>query len=197
MCGADTDTLSRRKDVSFSIPIYPSGIGAVLSVDAPAGLRDVLEGQPSSSPIWRGSPARILEQTTFAVVGGTTSEKWLAERIQSFQISANVVPVENYPAGIASLLDGEADVFFGERAIIVEASGDGIKNGSLIPLDRQFTNEPIALSLALDNDNFRLIVDRTLSCLYPTPEFRGLYSKWFGTADVTTLLFYQLSALPE
>ena len=197
MCGADTDTLSRRKDVSFSIPIYPSGIGAVLSVDAPAGLRDVLEGQPSSSPIWRGSPARILEQTTFAVVGGTTSEKWLAERIQSFQISANVVPVENYPAGIASLLDGEADVFFGERAIIVEASGDGIKNGSLIPLDRQFTNEPIALSLALDNDNFRLIVDRTLSRLYPTREFHGLYNKWFGTADVTTLLFYQFSTLPE
>ena len=197
MCGADTDTLSRRKDVSFSIPIYPSGVGAVLSVDAPAGLHDVLEGVPSSSPIWRGSPARILEKSTFAVVGGTTTEKWLAERIQSFQISANVIPVESYAAGIASLRNGQADVFFGERAIIAEAAGDDITNRTLIPLNRQFTNEPVALSLALNSDNLRLIVDRTLSRLYPTREFQDLYNKWFGAADVTTLLFYQLSALPE
>ena len=31
LCGAETETLARRKDVSFSLPIYPSGIGALLA----------------------------------------------------------------------------------------------------------------------------------------------------------------------
>ena len=197
LCGADTDNLARRKDVSFSIPIYPSGIGAVVRADTSMALRDVLEGKPNSSPIWRGSPARVLEQKTFAIVVGTTAEKWLAERIQKFQISVNVVPVESYAAGVASLLDGKTDVFFGDRAIIMETAGQDITGGNLVALDRQFTNEPLALSLARDNDNLRLIVDETLSRLYPTPEFRDLYVKWFGAADASTLLFYQFSALPE
>ncbi len=58
MCAADTATLERRKEVSFSLPIFPSGIAAVLRADAPAPLQDVLAGRPASGPIWRASPAR-------------------------------------------------------------------------------------------------------------------------------------------
>src|SRR5438045_455943 len=59
LCGADSATLARMKDVSFSIPIFPSGIGAMLHADAPAALRQILaDAPPPSHPIWRGSPAR-------------------------------------------------------------------------------------------------------------------------------------------
>src|SRR5512145_309785 len=30
LCGADTVTLARRREVSFSIPVFPGGIGALL-----------------------------------------------------------------------------------------------------------------------------------------------------------------------
>ena len=43
LCGSDSVTLTRRKDVDFSISIYPSGIGALLRADAPAQLREVLD----------------------------------------------------------------------------------------------------------------------------------------------------------
>ena len=197
LCGADTANLSRRTDVAFSLPIYPSGIGAVLRWDAPIALREVLAGVPSTNPVWRGSPARILEQKRFAVVKGTTTEKWLADRIAKFQISVTVIPVDSYAAGVTSLLDRNADVFFGDRAIIAEAGEADLSAGRLIAIDRQFTYEPIALTFARDSDDLRLAVDRTLSQLYPSPEFRDLYVKWFGAPDSNTLLFYQMIALPE
>ena len=42
-CGADSVTLERRKDVSFSLPIFGDGIGAVVSSSSKAALRDALD----------------------------------------------------------------------------------------------------------------------------------------------------------
>ena len=56
LCGEATATLARRRDVAFSIPIFPSGIGALLRADAPTRLREVLEGrEPPYRPRWRGN----------------------------------------------------------------------------------------------------------------------------------------------
>jgi polar amino acid transport system substrate-binding protein len=197
LCGADSVSLKRRAEVSFSIPIYPGGIGAIASANAPQAVRDTLEGVQSTEPIWRGSPARILNQRTFAVVTGSTAEKWLAERAQRFQIDVKVIPVENYAAGIKALTDGEADVLFGDRSIIINAAAAQLADGSVVALERQFTRDPIALSIARDNDGLRLAIDSTLSRTYRGPDFRELYVKWFGSGDIRTLLFYELSALPE
>ena len=198
LCAADSVTLARRADVSFSIPIYPSGIGAVLRADAPAALRDLLaEGHAPAHPLWRGSPAQtLLESVTFSVVGGTTSESWLAQRLKGFEIEASIVPVGSYEAGIKAALGSRFVVFFGDRAILLSATRD-TSSKNLVVLDRLFTNEPIALGVARDNDDFRLIVDRTLSRLYASPEFRDLYAKWFGRLDESMAAFFRQSALPE
>ena len=84
LCGANTVTLTNREIVSYSISIFPSGTGALVRNDAQLALREVLvQGQPSTRPIWRGSPARtVLEHKTFSAVAGTTSESWL-ERANS------------------------------------------------------------------------------------------------------------------
>jgi ABC-type amino acid transport substrate-binding protein len=199
LCGADTVTLARRREVAFSIPIFASGIGALLRADAPAALRQILaEGQPPSHPVWRGSPARtLLEQKTFSIVTGTTSVSWLAGRLDAFEISANVVPVDSYDAGVQSVLDRRSDVFFGDRAIIIEAAKRSPSSSGLVVLDRTFTNGPLALALARNDDDFRLVVDRTLSRLFATTEFQSLYGKWFGEAGESALAFFRMSALPE
>ena len=64
LCGAASATLTRMKEVSFSIPIFPDGIGALLRADSPEPLRDLLIGAPPlSHPVWRGSPARTPRPT--------------------------------------------------------------------------------------------------------------------------------------
>ena len=197
LCGADTATLARRKEVAFSIPIFQSGIGALLRVDAPTELREVLSGRPSSRPIWRASPALILENKTFSVVAGTTSESWLAGRLDKFKIPATVATVDSYDAGVQRIVDRSSDVFFGDRPVLLDTAVKNPSAGDLITLDRLFTHEPLALALQRGDEDFRLLVDRTLSRLFKADEFRDVYVKWFGEPDEESLTFFQLSALPE
>jgi putrescine:ornithine antiporter len=197
LCGADSATLARRKDVSFSIPVFPGGIGALLRADAPAGLRNVLAGKPPSGPFWRGNPAQILQKKTFSVVAGTTGERWLAGRIDKLRITAQVVPVDSYEAGVRRVLDRGSDVLFGERAILLDIARSSPSASDLIVLDRLFTYEPIALVLARGDEDFRLAVDRTLSELFASKEFRETYVKLFGQPDESVLTFFRFSALPE
>ena len=197
LCSADTATLTRRGDVSFSLPFFPSGIAAVVRSDSSPALRDVLLGKPHSGPIWRASPARILEGKTFAAVKDTSGENWLRDRIHDFQLTATVVPVETYEDGVQLVLDRGADVFFGDRAIVADAMADVPQADNLMVLDRLFTFEPLALGLAWNNDDFRLMVDRALSKTFRTPEFRNEYAKWFGVPDESVLTFFRQSTLPD
>ena len=64
-------------------------------------------------------------------------------------------------------------------------------------LDRLYTNEPLALGLARGDEDFRLLVDRTLSRIYRSAEFSDFYGKWFGTPDESVMTFFRQSALAE
>jgi ABC-type amino acid transport substrate-binding protein len=197
LCAADTETISRRKEVSFSIGIFPGGIGAILRSDAPTALKEVLEGRLPSEPIWRGSPAPVLESKTFSVVKGTTSESWLSERLEQFQLAANVVPVANYDDGLRQLVKDGTDVFFGDRAILLDAAALSEFSGDLQVLDREFTIEPLALTLARNDDDLRLLVDGKLSRIFRSAGFRDLYAKWFGALDERAISFFLTVALPD
>ncbi|MDR6670402.1 amino acid ABC transporter substrate-binding protein [Rhizobium sp. 1399] len=199
VCGAEPVTLTRRQQVSFSIPIFPSGTGALLSASSPLALREVLQyGEPSSRPVWRGSPARtILEHKTFSSIAGTTSEGWLTDRIKTFQLSATVTPVNNYQQGIERVLDGSSAVLFGDMPILMDAAARSDNSGNLIVLQRHFTYEPLGLELARGDEDFRLAVDRALSQAYAAQDFRTFFTTWFGPPDEATVTFFRQTALPE
>ena len=198
LCGADSETLSRRKEVSFSIPIFPGGIGAVLRKDAPARLKEVLSGgKPAYQPMWRASAGALLQAQVFSVVANTTAASWVIGKLNEFQLTAEVVPVDRYDAGIQSLLDRKSNVLFGDRAILMEAAAHGAAAEKLFVLDRQFTYEPLALAFARDDENLRLLVDRTLSRLYASGEIGDVYAKWFGEPDEKALSFFRINTVPD
>jgi putrescine:ornithine antiporter len=198
LCGAETETLARRGEVAFSIPVFPGGIGALLRSDAPARLKEVLSGKPAVvRPYWRGTVGQILQAQTFSVVSGATSEKWLADKLKEFQLSASVAPASGYDAGVHDVLERSSSVFFGDRAILLDAVKRSGATGELVVLDRSFTYEPIALALARGDEDFRLLVDRTLSRLYRSGEAGSIYAKWCGEPDEAALAFFRTSALPD
>jgi putrescine:ornithine antiporter len=196
LCGA-AETLSSRKDVDFSVPIFPGGIGALLRSNAPIGLQEVLSGRPPSGPLWRGNPAQVLTQQIFSAVTGTPTEKWLNDKLNEFRLTAKVVPVKNYDEGIQQVLDGSANVFFADRSILMDAATRSSSVGDLLVLERQFTYAPIALAMQRGDPDFRLAVDRALSHLYGSKDFSSLYTKWFGAPDEDIDTFFKLSVLPE
>jgi polar amino acid transport system substrate-binding protein len=195
LCAPTSVTLARRAEVSFSIPTFPGGTRAVVRANAAASLRDALSDTTTSHVVWRGSPAaKTLSSTSVAVVTGTTTEGWLANRIASLEIGAKSVPVPDYKTGLQLLRDHKVDLFFGDRALVLGAMD---RSTDLVVLDRLFTREPLALTLARNDADFRLLVDRTLSQLYSSGEFRELYTKWFGEFNDNTQSFFLWNVIPQ
>jgi putrescine:ornithine antiporter len=198
LCGAETVTLSRRTDASFSIPIFPGGIGALVRADAPARLRDILAGRGQTfQPTWRASATQVLRARAFSAIQSTTADAWLSARVRDLNVIADVTRVPGYDAGIQGVLDRRSDVFFGERAVLLDATRRNAAARDLVVIDRLFTYEPLALALRRGDEDFRLLVDRTLSRLYFSGEIAPLYTTWFGEPDDNTLTFFRWNRLPE
>jgi polar amino acid transport system substrate-binding protein len=198
LCGPSVETLARRRDISYSIPIFAAGTGALLRADATVEIRDALVGQaPPYRPLWRASVGLALHKRTFSAVTGTTVLTWLTAKLDQFKIDARIAPVESHDAGVQAVLNRSSDVFFGERSILLEAKKQSPSGGDLIVLDRLFTYEPLALALARGDDDFRLLVDQALSRLSRSGEIQVLYRKFFGEPSDDTLMFFQLNTLPE
>ena len=178
-CAADAVSLSRRKQVAFSIPIFPGGIGVLLRSDAPQRLKNVLNGKGQPYP--------------FATVT-STSEAWLRGRITDLKSATTVAPVSTYGAGLDAVVQRRADAFFGERAMLLDLAR---RRTDVAVLDRLFTHEPLAFALPAGDEAFRLIVDRTLAHTYTDAPFSGFYSKWFGDLDTSTIAFFRWSAIPD
>jgi putrescine:ornithine antiporter len=198
LCG-EPDRLSARKDMAFSIPIFQGGIGALLRKDAPPALAQALAERPGpSGPLWRGTPTQqLLQAQTFAVVADTPAEKLLAERLKDFQLTAKVAPVKTFAEGVQAVLDRKASVFFTDRSILLDAVKRSGKAGDLTVLDRRFTIAPLAFALRRGDEDGRLAVDRVLSRIYGSAEFRAIYTKWFGEPDDAATSFFRAVALPE
>ena len=97
-------------------------------------------------------------------------------------MDARIVNVADYRSGLQQLHDGKVDVFFGERSVVLGAMSDSERK-DLVILDRLFTHEPLALALARGDEDFRLLIDRSLSQLYSSSEFGELYKRWHGEFD--------------
>lgn len=201
LCGATTATLARRAKVSFSLPIFPGGIGVLVRADAPARLRDVLAGRAQPDrPAWRGSPTQVLQAKNFAVVRGTTAAGWLEKRKKELQVIAQTTAVESYDAGVRAVLERKSDAFFGDRILLLMALQSNEAQADLVLLDRLFTFEPVALALPRGDEDLRLLVDRTLSRLYRSGEIEHLYATWCGAGappDSDARAFFRMNALPE
>jgi len=197
LCG-DPETLDGRKFISYSVPVYPGGIAALMRTDAQRGLKELLSGdvQPHG-PIWRASPAQLLNAQTFSAVSDSPTQRWLNERVSAFRLTAHVVNVSSYEEGVRLVLDRKTNVFFAERQILQDAVKRSTAADNLMILQRRFTIVPISLGVARDDEDMRLSVDRALSRMYTSGDYRGLFVKWFGEPDEDTKNFYRLAVLPE
>jgi polar amino acid transport system substrate-binding protein len=195
LCGAASDTLARRERVSFSLPIYNGGTGVVVRKDAPADLLRVLEGKVAhEGPVWRSTINRGLAEHTYAVHAGTVTEAWVREQIATLGVIATVVPVKEHAEGVDMVAQKKADAYFGDRSIISGVLSTRSDSDEMMLLQRYFTYEPIALAIARNNDDFRLIVDTVLSELYLSDEFAAMYAKYFGQPGDRTVELFKIYA---
>jgi putrescine:ornithine antiporter len=196
LCGADEASLANRANVSFSLPIFPGGISALVRSDASKALQNALEQRPLPyKQIWRASPFSPIRHRTLSVVSGTPAVDWAKDRASKLDLIATLDTVNSYETGIAKVGKRDSDVLFGDRAVLLALAKRSSDAKNLRVLTRHYTYEPQALALARNNDDFRLMVDRALSRFYASPKFGEAYTSVFGMPDADTVEYFR--SLPQ
>jgi polar amino acid transport system substrate-binding protein len=197
LCTPSVVNADHRQNVSYSVPIFAAGNRIVLRADAPAALRNALAERPVSRPVWRGSPAaKVLQGTSIASVAGTTTEKWLRDRRAALQVDATLVTVPDLRAGLQQLLDGKVDALVADRTAVLGAL-DNSSRDKVVILDRMLTHEPAAMAMARSDEDFRLLVDTSLSQVYASDLFPQLYQRWLGSYDADVHSFFVWNSLVQ
>jgi len=200
MCAPMSETLGRREHASFSLPIFAGGNRAAVRSDAAAALKSALSESKPQKAVWRGTPAaNVISSTKFAVVAGTTAENWLNSRAKALQVDARIERISDYRKALEQLAAGKVDVVFGDRVVMLGALQglDEKTRQNTVILDRMFTHEPAGLVLEHGDDDFRTLVDRSLSRSYASADFATLYSKWVGEYDERARAFFVWNTLQD
>ncbi len=181
LCGATTATLSRRELVDFSVATFVDGASVLLRADGPENF----EG---------------LAGKRVGVRAATTTEQALRNTLDRLSMEAEIVAVESHEDGLQQLQAGDLAAYFADRAILIFLVTRHEGTEDLRLSERYFTNEPYALALPRGDDDFRLIVDQTLSRIYRSGDIKQIFASSFGgNATQSDLLkaLYLVSALPE
>jgi ABC-type amino acid transport substrate-binding protein len=192
LCGAEVASLKNRANVSFSLPVFPGGISALVRADASKAFQNALEERPIPyRTIWRASPFSPLQHKTASVIAGTPTVDLLKEGVARRHLIGKMDLVDSYEAGVANVLSRDSDVFFGDRATLLALARHSADAGKLRVLTRHYTYEPLALALPRNDDDFRLVVDRALIRFYASPKFGDAYTEAFGPPDADTVEYFR------
>lgn len=198
VCADDEVTLAHRFAASFSIPVFPGGISALLRTDAAEQLQRVLEERPAPyQPLWRGTPPPTLANRTYSAIGGSATLEVLKARIADMHLTASVAPVDNYDVGVAAVLQRRSEVLFGDRAQLLQAVQHSPDGKYLRVLSQRYVFALTALAMARNEDDFRLAVDQALTAIIADPQFGALYTASFGAPDADTVAFFRAVGLPK
>lgn len=181
LCGATTETISRRKLVAFSSHTFITGASVIFRADGPAGFV-------------------ALTGKKVGVTRGTTTEQDLLVTLKKLKIAAQVALVSSHREGMAALASGAIDAYFGDRAILMTLLA-GAKQ-SLVKLrlsQRYFSVEPYALAVPRGQSQLLDEVDRALSRIFRSGEVTKIYRRTFGNLEPSTFMksLLVISAVPE
>ena len=196
VCAPIQPTLARRAAMSFSLPVFLGGTGILVRRDAPPSFVDLVEGRNlAQKPLWRGSPQlQLLAKRDFVVVAGTASERWARARARELNVNNTITPVPTLAAGLQRVKNRETTGFLADRSVLLDLARN---DNDLMVLDRVVAPSMHALVLRRNDDDFRLLVDRTLSGMYRSGRIDALYVQYFGKEKAGTRDWFRTLALPE
>jgi len=197
MCTPSVETLSARKFVSYTIPVFTAGLTALVRKDAPGDLLHTLNAKvPNFGPTWRATITRGLSNHSYAVLAGSITEKWIHERINTLGLNATVVTVENYAAGVDLISQKKVSAFFADRMALLSYTLKSSAADEVQVVDALYEVMPVAMVVDRQDEDFRLMVDSSLSDLYRSGSISKLYTSYFGEPTDVNRMMFKLYALP-
>lgn len=182
-CSSTTITLSRQKQVDFTLPTFVTG-GSVLSLtkNGIQGLAD-------------------LSGKKVGVVRDTTTVQQLRDHLQQDLIDAEVIIVADRKEGMTLLNQGDIDAFASDQIVLIGQIIESLYPQQYTLADETFSYEPYGLVVRRNDADFRMVADSALAQLYRSGQHFQIYNKWIGRIGVrpSGLLaaMYQLNTIPE
>jgi ABC-type amino acid transport substrate-binding protein len=181
-CGTTTITLSRMRQVEFSLPIFVDGGSVLTRAGAKLGKLGDLRGR------------RI------AVIPGTTTEQALVAALNLQGATATLVPVKDGAEGAALLSAGKVDAYAGDRVVLAGLRLRAPTSNAFDLFPTDFSYEPYGIVLRRDDPDFRLAVNRALAELYKRGGIDPIYQRWLAPLGPPSALLnamVYLNAIPE
>ncbi|MFO1404995.1 MAG: amino acid ABC transporter substrate-binding protein [Azonexus sp.] len=181
-CGSTTATLSRRKEVDFSLLTFADG-GSYIAGKA-SGIASLAD----------------LKGRRTGVAAETTTERTLKSAMERGLFATELVLVKDHADGLKLLNEGKIDAYASDRGLLAGLVLAAGKQDSWQVGSEMFSYEPYALMMRRDDPDFRLAVDTELARIYRTGELFEIYDRWFGAISkpgplLDSLVF--LLGLPE
>jgi ABC-type amino acid transport substrate-binding protein len=169
-CSTTTWTLSRQREVDFSLVVFVDGASMLTRADPQIATLADLKGR------------RI------AVLSGTTTQVRLREALLKHKVEASVVPIKSRDEGVKMLARGDIDALASDRMVLIGiAAAAGNKNPFKV-LNEDFSVEPYAFALPRGDADYRLAVNRVLAGLFRSGEIQAIYDQWLGPHGRPSLL---------
>jgi ABC-type amino acid transport substrate-binding protein len=181
-CGITSNTLSRQKQVDFSLMIWVDGANFLVRDDSPfKTLRD-------------------LNGKRIAVIPGTTTVAALSEALAKSYIKAEILTVQTHVAGLEALSKGNAEAYASDQTVLIGLALAAAKSLKVRLGDGNLSYEPYGLMMRRNDQDFRQAVNAVLARLYRTGQIAPIYDRWFGKlgkASQFITMMYLLNGLPE
>lgn len=198
VCSAVGDTLTRREQVSFSLPYFAAGLGVVVRRDAPASLlTPINEGAQPRGPVWRATLNQGLNRHSFAVLKDSVSVDWARSRMRALGLQSELHEVASNAEGLAMVVEGQVDAFFADRLVLLNYQAENPRGHELLVPERLFEVMPVALPLARGDADWQLAVDRALSQVQHSEAGQALYARYFGAPGEQSQLLMKLFQRPD
>jgi polar amino acid transport system substrate-binding protein len=124
------------------------------------------------------------------------TEGWIRQQMRLLGVVATLITVDTTSEGLELIAKGKADAMFSERMMLRNLLDSHYPIGNLVLLERIFEYAPTAMALPRDDEDFRLLVDTTLSEMYRSGEIEQAYDKYLEGASETTKKLFKVYALP-
>ena len=189
ICESSTHTLGRSRQISFLNTTFLTG--SKLLVRKSSGIKKIED---------------MTDKVLVAVLG-TTNEKAAQVEIDTkkIKIKGEIVKVKDHSQAMLNLEQERADAYVSDDVVLY-----GLKSASKNPDEWEvvgpyFSYDPYGMMIPRNNDDFRLLGNKTIARLIQSGEMDAIYKKWFepGPTKINYPLSdrlkenFQLIALPD
>jgi glutamate/aspartate transport system substrate-binding protein len=189
ICETSTHTLGRLRQVSFLNITFLTG--SKLLVRKNSGIKRIED---------------LTDKVIVGVLGGTNERAAQVEiDTKKIKIKGEMLKVKDNAQAMLNLEQGRADAFTSDDVVLY-----GLKSAAKNPDEWEvvgpyFSYDPYGMMIPRNNDDFRLLGNKTITRLIQSGEMETIYKKWFepGPTNINYPMSdrlrenFRLNALPD